>query len=270
MSKLSDVWHFADYSARDSWDKLKQDPERLVIGAIDPFSSWAWGSILGKNYTPVLNAFGSPQGGGFLGTDRNGGVYKSAEQNGVATGSAKKFFGTGDAIAGLFGGSAATQGISAGLSGGSAAADAGTTAADSSGLLADGATPLADTGGGILADSPDLVAGASSDAPLMSTSEAANLAPTIDSTAAPTLDIAKSGSNLGAYAKAGQALMNQQPQQQQPMMQTRPVDVQAQQRARLNLLQETQLQQLRMKPNKTMQDYQQLAQMNHNQGLLGQ
>jgi len=39
---------------------VKEDPERIFIGAIDPFSSKVWGTLLGKDYEPLINQMGGP------------------------------------------------------------------------------------------------------------------------------------------------------------------------------------------------------------------
>ena len=48
------------------WDAIKSDPERLFIGAIDPFSSKMWGEITGKDYEPMLNQLGGPSKGAYM------------------------------------------------------------------------------------------------------------------------------------------------------------------------------------------------------------
>lgn len=76
------------------------------------------------------------------------------------------------------------------------------------------------------------------------------------------------GGAVGAGANYGAQLMQKpQPMQQAPAMQ--PKDPQAEQRARMAMLQQMQLQQLRQKPNKTLEEWQMLQQATKNQGLLG-
>lgn len=74
---------------------------------------------------------------------------------------------------------------------------------------------------------------------------------------------ASAGGNFG-----GQLLQQGQKQSGTPA-QMQPQDQQAQQAARLRMLQEMQLQQLRHKPNKTLEEWQQLQMATKNQGLLG-
>lgn len=143
MSDLGDLTNFMKFNFKDSWAKLKKNPERIFLGAIDPASSWAWGKITGKKYEPVINQLGSPQGGGGLGLSKNGGEYQKAEDAGIRVKPAKNFFTIGDTIAGFEGGSALGGllggGSSAAASGGSAAGStSGATAGSSGGLLGAG------------------------------------------------------------------------------------------------------------------------------------
>lgn len=80
-----------------------------------------------------------------------------------------------------------------------------------------------------------------------------------------------SGGNASKYANFGTGLLQQgQPQPASaPQAMTQPRDVQAEQAARIKLLQEMQLQSLRQKPNKTLDEWQQLQAATRNQGLLG-
>lgn len=172
----------------------------------------------------------------------------------LASWTEKKPLDTAAIAAGIYFGGPALYNAS-GLGAADSAAGSGPIAADSA-------------GGGLLADT---AAGAAADTPLITAEQVAAAGPTIEPVAAPVINYSSGLGDAGQYLKAGNGLLQQgQPQQQQPAMQAQPVDVQKQQRARLQLLQENQLQQLRMRPNKTMEDYMQLAQMNHNQGLLGQ
>jgi len=47
-------------------DLVKEDPERILIGAIDPFSSKMWGTILGKDYDPIINQWGGAADGSYV------------------------------------------------------------------------------------------------------------------------------------------------------------------------------------------------------------
>lgn len=221
MGRLSEVNDFMKFARKDAWGSIKKDPERAFLGAIDPFSSWMWGGITGKDYEPIINVFGSPAGGGGLGMDKSGGQYGRAQEQGIDTNSAEKFFTTGDAIAGIFGGgslldasglSTAGSGMSEAFSGGSAMG-AGETGAS----------------GGLLG-----------------------------------------GSEVGAGLTTGAGLLQPQEQpQQQPAAQMQAPDPQAQQRAAMKMQQAMMIQQLRQKPNKTLEEWAMLQRMTENQGLLG-
>lgn len=130
MGDLSNFHEFMKYNFKKGVGLLKKDPERLLIGAIDPASSWAWGKITGKDYTPVINQLGSPMGGGDLGLKKDGGVYAEAQAEGVPTKEAARFHTIGDTVAGFFGGSAA-----GGALGGGSSAATGTAGGTSGGVV---------------------------------------------------------------------------------------------------------------------------------------
>lgn len=59
MSQLSNIFDFQKFQVGKWGRQIKKDPERLFIGAADPFSSKMWGKALGKDYEPMVT-----QGGG--------------------------------------------------------------------------------------------------------------------------------------------------------------------------------------------------------------
>lgn len=74
----------------------------------------------------------------------------------------------------------------------------------------------------------------------------------------------------GGLASSGMGLLSKNQQQQAPgQVVVQESDPQAEQAARMRMLQEMQLQQLRQKPNKTLEEWQQLQMLTRNQGLLG-
>jgi hypothetical protein len=68
------------------WNKLRDDPERALIGAIDPWSTKAWNKVLGKDYEPIVDQMGGAYGGStFTMGDTGQGVYGRAKDAGVPT-----------------------------------------------------------------------------------------------------------------------------------------------------------------------------------------
>lgn len=262
-SDLSRLNEFVKYARNSAWDTIKKNPARVLYGAVDPASTWAWNKVLGRHDKPILNQLGSPQGGGDLGLNKNGGVYQDARHDGLSSGDVsqgQKFFGIGDTIAGFYGGSAA-----AGALGGGAEAGAG-------GGLGSGAS-VSPTGAGLLGTSAESTAAASgagysSAAGPTLAGEFVEPAASFGSTAAPAASATSSSAGL---INQGQGLLAQpqQPQQQvQPNYPTQAQNPQQQQKARIALMQQMQLQQLRQKPNKTIEDYQMLQQADRGSGLL--
>jgi len=94
----------------DWWNKTKNNPLQLAVGAGDPFSTKAWNGVLGQDWTPYVNQQGGP-------TPQ---AYQSAEANGIDTGPSKaghtvaslvsSYYG-GQALGGLFGQAGNAAGI---------------------------------------------------------------------------------------------------------------------------------------------------------------
>jgi hypothetical protein len=262
MSTLGDLNEFVKYARKSAFNTIKKNPARLLYGAVDPASTWAWNKVLGRDDKPILNQLGSPQGGGDLGLSKTGGVYKDARKDGVSSNAVQRgqtFFGIGDTIAGFYGGSAAAGALGGGsqAGAGSGLGSGASVAPDGAGLLGTGSESAAAGAG----------AGYSSAAGPTVASQFVEPAASIGSAGGSVTGGATS-SNL---IQQGQGLLapKQEPQQQvQPNYPTQAPDPQQQQRARLILLQQMQLQQLRQKPNKTIEDYQMLNQADKGQGLL--
>jgi hypothetical protein len=85
MGFLGDWLDFAKFNVSDQWRKVKEDPERPFIGAMDQAGSKVWGTLLGKDYEPMTDWYG---GAPFQ-------TYDRAEAKGINT----KPFGTGQTIA---------------------------------------------------------------------------------------------------------------------------------------------------------------------------
>ena len=73
---------------------VKKDPERLLIGAIDPFSTKLWNTILGQNYEPLVGQFGQATEG----------AYQYAEARGIDTGPGRALQGVATLIAAFYAG----------------------------------------------------------------------------------------------------------------------------------------------------------------------
>lgn len=87
MSKLSDIAGFESFNLKDMWNKVKADPERLFIGAIDPLSTKMWNGITGSNYEPIVDQMGGAYGGHTFSAfgNKDGGVYQRAQDAGINT-----------------------------------------------------------------------------------------------------------------------------------------------------------------------------------------
>lgn len=246
MSALSDLWRFTDYARRDAWSTLGEDPERIFIGAIDPASSWAWGKITGKDYTPVINQLGSPMGGGDLGLSKDGGVYDKADAAGYNTYPARNFYTVGDTVAGFFGGSAALGALGGGASSASSATPATTSAAANSSSVASPSVSSA------------FATPAMSSAPASGTSVGSAFGTTATQTGL-------NGTNYAKLAQDGAGLLGngQQPQQQAPIGGAQPSaqQMKAKEENTQKLQIASKLQSLRMKPGKTQQEYQLMQQL---------
>lgn len=58
MGVLSNIFDFEKFKLGNMWDKVKENPEQLLLGAGDPFSAKAWGGITGKDYEPLVDQWG--------------------------------------------------------------------------------------------------------------------------------------------------------------------------------------------------------------------
>ena len=134
MSWLGDVASFESFNLGEMWNKIKKDPERAFIGAADPFSSKVWGTILKKDYEPVVDQWGGASAD----------TYDKAKDAGINTGPGGTMHGIARTIASMYAGGAA-----AGAMGGGGASSGG-------GLLQSSNPSLSSMNGGtgLLASSP--------------------------------------------------------------------------------------------------------------------
>ena len=75
---VGDALEFEWYHAKELWNDIKEDPERLFIGAIDPISSDMWGAVTGKDYEPMVNQWGGATNQRFVGFEAEGGNAEPA------------------------------------------------------------------------------------------------------------------------------------------------------------------------------------------------
>jgi len=60
MSFLSDIFDFERLNLREIGRKLKEDPERLLLGGITPFDTKVQNKILGRDDKPLVGQWGGP------------------------------------------------------------------------------------------------------------------------------------------------------------------------------------------------------------------
>lgn len=135
MSWLGDVASFESFNLGEMWNKIKKDPERIFIGAADPFSSNVWGKITGKDYEPIVDQWG--------GASKD--TYAKAEEKGINTGPGATMHDIAKAISSFYAGGAASGAMSGagGAAGGAAGGVSGGT-----GLTMGGAGSATGMGGG--------------------------------------------------------------------------------------------------------------------------
>lgn len=92
MSFLGDVFDFEKFNLKGMWEKIKDDPERLFLGAADPFGSELWGGILGKKYEPIINQMGGASDD----------TYDKAKAAGINTGPGKNMHDLASVIASIY------------------------------------------------------------------------------------------------------------------------------------------------------------------------
>lgn len=91
---LGDALDFEKFQLGEWWKAIKDDPERLFLGALTPAGSELWGGITGNDYEPLTNWFGGPTGE----------TYDKAQAEGIDTGSAEGVHAIAQAIAASYAG----------------------------------------------------------------------------------------------------------------------------------------------------------------------
>lgn len=108
MGWLSDVFKFEGSHMSDLWGDIKQDPERLLVGAIDPASTSVWNKVLGKDWDPLVDQMGGAT------SER----YASAESKGIDTTAGKGMHNIARTVAGFFAGGYGANQLGFGAGGG--------------------------------------------------------------------------------------------------------------------------------------------------------
>lgn len=98
---LGDILDFNLFHGEEVLKGIRDDPERLLLGAVDPAGGKLWGEVLGEDYEPLVNVFGGA-------TDAQ---YDKADARGMETGDARKVGKVADTIAGIWGGAGALGGL---------------------------------------------------------------------------------------------------------------------------------------------------------------
>jgi hypothetical protein len=128
MGFLGDNFGFESFQLKDWWNKAKENPEQLLLGAGDPLSAKMWSKITGKNYEPFVDQMGGPYGGHTISAfgANDGGVYGRANAAGINTKAAGGVHDGAHVLAALFAG-----GSGMGAMGGGGAAAGGASGAGS-------------------------------------------------------------------------------------------------------------------------------------------
>ena len=153
------IFDFDKFALKDIWGQIKDNPERLLVGAIDPLSTKMWNGILGKDYEPLIDQMGGPYGGHTISAfgNQDGGVYGRAEAAGIDTKTGGQMHDAAHVLSAIFGG----QGLM-GLGGGAPAGGGnlgifanggtggmGTVGGGNAGLLASSGGISGGAGGGL-------------------------------------------------------------------------------------------------------------------------
>lgn len=107
---LGGILDFEAFNAGHMLKKAADNPEQLLLGAADPFGAKVWGSITGKDYSPIVNQWG--------GATED--AYKAAEAKGINTAAGRGMHNVAQSIAGIYAGGAAANGLGFGGTAGNA------------------------------------------------------------------------------------------------------------------------------------------------------
>ncbi len=106
MSFVKDVLGFEKFNLKDMWKKVKDDPKRMLVGAVDPFSTRMWNQTgMGKDWEPIVDQMGGAYGGSaFTLGDTGEGVYGRAREAGVPTKAGSQMHDLAHVIASIYAG----------------------------------------------------------------------------------------------------------------------------------------------------------------------
>jgi hypothetical protein len=139
---LKDALGFEAFNLKDTWRGIRHDPKRLLLG-VDPLSTKAWNTVLGRNDKPIVNQLGGPT------KDR----YKRAQDEGIKTGTASTLHGIASVIAGGYG----AYGAAGGLGNAAGGVGAGVGGGATGGTVAGGGATGAGIAGGAAEAIPEVV-----------------------------------------------------------------------------------------------------------------
>lgn len=102
MSYFGNVFDFERSNLGTMWNKVKQNPEQLLLGAADPIGAKFWSGITGKHYSPIVDQMGGATPD----------AYSNAQAQGVDTKDGRQMQNAAHVIAAIMasGGSAAGGG----------------------------------------------------------------------------------------------------------------------------------------------------------------
>jgi hypothetical protein len=115
MSWLGDALKFEEWRLNDLWRGVKDDPQRLFTGAMDPIGTGIYNGITGDNLEPLGNQLGAP-------TEDQ---YERAEGRGIDTGPGRTMNDIAQVIAAIYGGNALSGAAGGGGASGASSAGSG-------------------------------------------------------------------------------------------------------------------------------------------------
>lgn len=137
---LGSLLDFEKFNAKGILKKIRANPERLLLGALDPASTKMWSKVLGKDWKPAVNQMGGATNDS----------YRDAEAAGIDTSTGKTMHSIAGVVAGAMAG-----GYGAGQLGGAGAAGTGAagsaSGAGGAGSLAGGVGGTGSAGAGLSA-----------------------------------------------------------------------------------------------------------------------